>query len=231
MDVLLDFRTEVAPNADPDQHSPTLREYHRRLWSKDLPNGKPFPLSTEQKHHYLHHQSDLGQFSLASDVIGRSFAHVKQMSNVLCKVPEEFQENALKTIYTIGGFTVFPGNRINGKMTINGARGFNQRIFDRFDLTLKCIKLFYEGKENPLADAFERYRDFFMLFLDFRGYVDFFLLQDLINKDGEVNFFLPFDATFPTRPYPRTEDEYYRYTENELTFIAARRERMLALGL
>ena len=48
-----------------------------------------------------------------------------------------------------------------------------------FDLTLECIRLFYENKESPLSFVFQRYIEFFNLFCDFKGYVDFFLLQDL----------------------------------------------------
>ncbi|GAA3682169.1 DUF6994 family protein [Yimella lutea] len=32
---------------------------------------------------------------------------------------------------TIGGHLVFPANRIGGKVTINGAKGFHPRIKDR----------------------------------------------------------------------------------------------------
>jgi hypothetical protein len=42
--------------------------------------------------------------------------------------------------YTIGGMMVFPGNAIDGKWTINQARGCLRKISDRFDLTLECIR-------------------------------------------------------------------------------------------
>ena len=74
-------------------------------------------------------------------------------------------------------------------MTINGYRGFNQLIRDRFDLTLECIRLFYLQDKNPLTDVLDRYRDFFNLFTDFKGYVDFFLLQDLVTGDYQsINY-------------------------------------------
>ena len=38
-----DFRTD-AGDKDPDAHSPTLRQYHKFLWSKNLPNGRLFDL-------------------------------------------------------------------------------------------------------------------------------------------------------------------------------------------
>lgn len=40
---------------------------------------------------------------------------------------------------------VFPGNRIDKKMTINQARGCHPRIRDRFDLTVEFIRLHCVG--------------------------------------------------------------------------------------
>lgn len=78
---------------------------------------------------------------------------------------------------------LFPGNRINGKMTINGARGFHPQIKDRFDLTVECIRRHYLKEANPLSKTLERYADYFRLFDDFQGFVDFFLLQDLVTAE------------------------------------------------
>ena len=78
---------------------------------------------------------------------------------------------------------VFPGNRLDGKLTINGARGLNRKIADRFDLTLECIRRHYLGQPSPLGETLARYRDFLALFEDFRGYVEFFMLQDLVSDD------------------------------------------------
>ena len=64
-------------------------------------------------------------------------------------------------------------------MTINGSRGINHKIKDRFDLTLECIRRHYFNEDNPLSDTLQRYSDFFSLFQKFQGYIDFFLLQDL----------------------------------------------------
>ncbi len=79
-------------------------------------------------------------------------------------------------------------------MTINGSRGLNRSIKDRFDLTLECIRRFYINKESPLTETFQRYASFFNLFHDFGGYVDFFLLQDLVDDGYSVKFFLPFES-------------------------------------
>jgi len=105
--------------------------------------------------------------------------------------------------WVIGSCVIFPGKRINGKHTINETRGCHNQILDRFDLTLECIRLHYTGQENPLDDTLQTYGDFFKLFETFQGYVDHFLLQDLVTSDySEVKFYLPFDG-FQSSPLPR----------------------------
>jgi hypothetical protein len=113
--------------------------------------------------------------------------------------------------YTIGGTMVFPGNRIDGNQTINGARGFNRKIAERFDLTLECIRRHYLVQRSPLGETLARYRDFFVLFEDFRGYVEFFMLQDLVTEDcSAVKFFIPFhDFTYSS--VRRDGDTYREY--------------------
>lgn len=59
-------------------------------------------------------------------------------------------KNFFKAGSTIGAYIIFPNKKINGLQTINQVRGINKFIDDRFDLTLQCIKLFYEEKESPL---------------------------------------------------------------------------------
>lgn len=70
------------------------------------------------------------------------------------------------------------------------------------------------------------YTDFFDLFGDFRGYVDFFLLQDLVTDDyGAVRFLLPF-ADFTTPAVPPTLAEYLPYRQSSLEFVAVRNARI-----
>jgi hypothetical protein len=127
--------------------------------------------------------------------------------------------------YTIG-MMVFPKNRIDGKQTINGARGFNSKIADRFDLTLECIRRHYIDQLSPLAETLGRYRDFFALFENFRGYVEFFMLQDLVTDDcSGVRFFMPFDG-FKTPPVPKDGDTYKEYRRLSIEFIEARNRRI-----
>jgi hypothetical protein len=148
------------------------------------------------------------------------------MKHITGLFPEEENEAFRTAGYTIGGMMVFPGNKVDGKQTINAARGFNRKIADRFDLTLECIRRHYLGQSSPLAETLSRYRDFFALFGDFSGYVEFFLLQDLVTRDhAAVRFFMPFDD-FRTPSVPRDVQEYTEYRRLSVEFIGARNRRI-----
>jgi hypothetical protein len=78
IDITFDFRSDTPPGKDPDARSPTLRRYHYLLWSKPLPSGAPFELDVTTPGAYLHHRSDLGDFSLGSDAVIPSFSRAPQ---------------------------------------------------------------------------------------------------------------------------------------------------------
>lgn len=230
IDVTFNFGADTPPGKDPDVFSPTLRRYHRALWSKPLPGGAPFELDASGPPWiaYLHHASDLGEFLLASDTVIPSFWKEPRIAVMLEQTPRADHESFHHLGYTIGGMMVFPGNRVDGKMTINGARGFHPRIKDRFDLTVECIRRHYAGDDSPLSAVLARYADFFALFGNFAGYVDFFLLQDLVEANhAEVRFFTPFDG-FGSSPVPLTRDEYLAYRDRAVWFIQARNRRIAA---
>lgn len=126
---------------------------------------------------------------------------------------------------TIGAYTIFPNNRINGNHTINQARGVNSLIDDRFDLTLECIRLFYMRQKSPLYDTLMRYKTFFDLFDNFIGYITFFLLQDLIDENNKIRFYLPFNE-FNTPPMFSNVDEYLTYKKGVMDFIKSRNTRI-----
>ena len=217
--------TDTPAGKDPDSFSPTLRQYHRELWSKELPNGIPFTLDLDTPR-LLHHSSELGEFFLSSDAIGHTYRGVKKMSHIVQQLPSHELDAFFNLCTTIGGFIVFPSKRVDGKMTINGARGTNQRIQDRFDLTLECIRRFYADLESPLTATISRYSSFFELFRDFDGYVKFFLLDDLVLDDcQEINFWHPF-SSFDESPLPQSLREYYEYKTKVENFITSRNDRI-----
>ena len=223
IDTSFDFRTD-AGGKDPDTHSATLRRYHKLLWSKPLPNGAMFDLV--ERGPYLHHQSPLGEFILSSDSVMQTFIRWKSMQKITSQLAEPDNDEFMTIGYTIGGMMIFPANRINGMMTINGARGLNHSIADRLDLTLECIRRHYLGQTSPLGETLARYTAFFELFDNMRGYVDFFLLQDLMTDDYlSVKFFMAFD-NFKLPAVPQDIDTYREFRRRSIDFIRARNQRI-----
>ena len=172
-------------------------------WRKPLPlqNGPLFDLDMSNRRRYLHHKCELGEFFLSSDAIIRTFRrhlkcgryHVADSGGRTGSLqPPRLHDR---------GVIVFPGNRINRKQTINRRRGKHPRIADRLDLTLDCIRRHYLRQVSPLSDTLALYSDFFDLFVDFRGYVDFFLLQDLVTDDYRA---IRFFTDSPTPAIPAT---------------------------
>lgn len=227
IDITFDFRSDTPPGRDPDALSPTLRRYHKLLWSKPLPSGVLFELLDTTPDVYLHHRSQVGEFCLSSDAVIPTFTRECRISHIINQIPMEDRNAFNKIGYTIGGMMVFPGNRVGRRMTINGARGFHPRIKDRFDLTVECIRRHYSNERSPLADTLARYADYFRLFHDFRGYVEFFLLQDLVTEDcSAMRFFSPFDD-FRVSPLPGSLSAYVDYRQFAVGFIEARNRRIL----
>ncbi len=227
MDLTFDC-TRDANGRDPDSHSPTLRRLHQFFWSKELPSGRSLSLDIAGPKPFLVHQSDLGEFHLSSDSITHSYRNRSWAQPFLESLPESLQERVSGWGWFISECIVFPGKRINGMTTINGARGMNAVIGDRFDLTLECIRRHYQGEPNPLDAALLRYGKFFELFEDFEGYVNFFLLNDLVDKrSGGVRFYLPFD-NFLGSPYPHDAETYNIYLQRTMDFSKGRLARMMA---
>jgi hypothetical protein len=225
IDTEFDFRIDSS-GKDPDAYSPTLRRYHKYLWSKCLPCGAQFDLVDTTPGVYLHHRSDVGEFFLSSDSVMQTFTRWVSMKSLVEQLPDEDQAAFMTMSYTIGGMMVFPANKVDGKQTINGARGFTSRIADRMDLTLECIKQLYLGEKSPLDATLARYWDFFALFSDFCGYVDFFLLQDLVTEDySAIRYFLPSNECREPS-VSKDLDSYVEYRRLSNEFIKARNRRI-----
>lgn len=211
---------------DPDSDSPTLKQYHKFLWSKPLPNGDKSELCDNKECNYLLCITKQGEFCVGSDAITNSYGSRRVLRD---KLEQENKLDDLSELFTkgctIGAYIIFPNKQIDNQHTINQARGSRSLIRDRFDLTLECIRRFYKGEANELNDVLLRYKSFFDLFETFEGYVEFFLLQDLVNKDGNIKFFLPF-SNFKTDPIIESVEKYLKYKENVINFIDRRNKRI-----
>ena len=226
VDISFDFRRE-SNGKDPDAYSPTLRSYHRFLWTKQLPIGER--LEIEEINSTLIYRFNMQTLKFGSDSISNSYIGTKKIAHLNGQITQQVFEEFRDKGSTIGGYLIFPSERERGRMTINGARGLNRKIADRFDLTLECIRLHYQGMEHPLEETFGSpiNKFFFSLFIDFKGYVDFFLLQDLVdsNYDG-VKFLTNIEKPFISTPIPVSAAEYQTYKSASLNFVRLRNDRI-----
>ena len=77
-----------------------------------------------------------------------------------------------------------------------------------------------------MGETLQRYDNYFKLFKNFKGYCDFFLLQDLIlDNYSRIKFFLPFDG-FAKNQYPKTVEEYLEYKKKSIEFNKNRNKRI-----
>jgi hypothetical protein len=166
-----------------------------------------------------------GDYWFGCDSITASFLHwrfpLKDYVEKTIPNFKEFKESYWHRTYTIGGSIIFPLQ----KWSMNQARGCSLRICDRWDLTLECIRRFYNGEPTPLDKALEKSGDFFKLFVNFKGYVDFFLLQDCVDDDYYVKFNLH-TSLFETMPMPKSMEEYMSWINSQLDFVAKRNKRI-----
>lgn len=208
---------------DPDVSSKVLQNYHKLLWSKPLPNGQTMELIAGNSYNYL----VWNEFRFGSDSIIASFRYkkyrymIEQVKNSLPNY-HEFMENYIHKSYTIGGEIIFPKRRGG----INQSRGCNPYICDRWDLTLECIRKFYNNEHSPLYDVLLADKNFLDLFIDFKGYVDFFFLQNCVSQDYcRVNFWLE-DGELEKYPFPKTIESYFLWIDKQLLFVKLRNKRI-----
>ena len=212
-----------AGNCDPDTSSKTLQKYHSLLWSKKLPCGDIMNLTAGTGSDYLTYKN----FRFGSDSITASFRYKKyryMIDKVANALPcyKSYVENYLHNTYTIGGMIIFP-KRMGG---INQSRGCNSKIRDRWDLTLECIRLYYNNQKSPLYDVLIKEKEFFDLFVNFKGYVDFFFLQDCVSATYDSVLFWEGNGIFVDDPFPKSAESYLCFIENELEFVKNRNQRI-----
>lgn len=218
IDILFDAQTDSF-GKDPDSASKTLKSYHQLLWSKPLPNGEVLKLEIEKG--YL----KSGDMWFGCDSITASFLHYRfpLKEYVEKNIPHflEFKKEYWHKTYTIGGSIIFPMLR----WSMNQARGCSVKICDRWDLTLECIRRYYEGVSSPLDKALSNSSTFFQMFVNFKGYVDFFLLQDCVDENYNVKLWLD-TPLFVSMPMPKNLEEYNDWINTQLDFVKKRGQRI-----
>ena len=222
IDITFDFRSD-AKGKDPDAYSPTLNAYHKILWSKKLPNGEIMDLQSGRAPYALRWK----EFWFSSDTIIVEMTHLKN-KKIIDQVRERFSdfdvycEHLLHRSYTIGSMVIFPVH-VNSMIQ---RKGTNLRIADRWDLTMECIRRHYAGEESPLSNVIESDKAFYDLFVDFKGYVDFFFMQDCVSEDySSVDIWMG-DASFKENGLPKTVEDYFKFLVKEHIFLDKRNQRI-----
>ena len=222
IDTTFDVRTDTPVGKDPDSKSPTLRKYHQLLWSKELPCGQKLELNDR----LMGYIGDT-EYWFSGDSITHSFSRWSKYQHIIKQIDPNVIADFKSTGYTIGGNIIFPANVPKGKMSINQRRGMLVKICDRFDLTLECIRRYYLGLESPLFSCISDFKPFFDAFVDFKGYVEFFLLQDLVTNDySAIKYWYPFPGEFYSNPLPQSPEEYLMYVDTVLKFLDDRNKRI-----
>ena len=167
------------------------------------------------------------QHSFASDAIIVGFRYharyAKMIRRIRSEIPDwydEFDRTFNHRSYTIGGMTIFP-KHMN---SINQMKGF--LVCDRWDLTLECIRRYYKGEDSPLYKFLLADKFFFDLFVDFRGYVDYFFFQDCVTDDYSEVIFWYGNGSFKGNKRPQSAADYKLWIERELDFLDKRNERI-----
>lgn len=212
-----------AGGADPDTRSKTLRLYSQLLWSKPLPNGEVMELEDGRSKFYLRWKD----FYFSNDSITASFRYYRNrpLLEKVKKVVGDYQqyvESYLHKLYQIGGEVIFP-SAVGG---INQTRGFRSVIRDRWDLTLECIRRHYNGEDSPLAKVLDKNKSFFDLFVNFKGYVDFFFFQDCVDETYSRVFLWMETPLFIKNPIPQTVEQYKEFVNREIDFVEKRNKRI-----
>jgi hypothetical protein len=226
---------DVPVNGDADEWSRLLRQAHRQLWSKALPDGEQLQLADDLT---IQSPTVVAGVSLSSDTIATTHQRYRYrgMDSLFAKLPPAAQKRYDRGFYAIGGFTVFPRH----DQSINQLRGRRRAIDDRFDLTLECIRLFYNGiadiARNPLGDVLQQDRGFYDLFGEgvrgFDGFVRFFHFDGLV-EDGRIRWLDGADCdgwAFGDSRLPTRAEEYVSYLERVLRFVEAR-SRAIAVAV
>lgn len=209
--------------SDPDSVSHTLQRYHSILWSRELPNGEVMELKMGSGPYYLTWKDF--RFGSDSIIVGFRYQKYKYMiEQVMERVGDykKYYEDLIRRSYSIGGTIIFPKH----PSSMNQNKGTNMLISDRWDLTLECIRRYYKGESSPLYETIKRDEQFYDLFVDFKGYVNFFFLQDGVSEDySKVDVWCR-NTDFIESGLPRTVDEYFAFIDSEFKFLEKRNHRI-----
>ena len=206
---------------DPDAMSRTMWFYQYCLYRRILPNGEFMDLQDAGRRRFLWKGRELSSDSIINNMRFKRYPLMEEIISQRSGFREDTEEY-LHRSYTIGGAIIFPV-----RPSINSIRGNNYDVSDRFDLTLFCIKKYYEGCKklqesglDMLLQAVIQCSWFFDSFVDFKGYVDYFFLNDLVDEDYNIKFWLGHIGR------PNSVSEYNSFVGKMMDFLNKRNARI-----
>lgn len=216
--------------SDPDAVSPMLQRYHQILWSKELPCGdkmelQPCTLKFRDGGYSLALQWKGFTFTSDSISVGHRYKRMEKILETFKKsVPDykAYVEDFVHKSYTIGGMMIWPCRT----ESINQSKGCTSEISDRMDRTLECIRRFYLDENSPIRECLEKDRSFFELFVDFKGFVDYFFFQDLVTDDYKSVKMMIGSSDLSTPALAQSVEEYNLWLERQLDFVQRRNRRI-----
>ncbi len=221
-DVFWDNDSDVMDsNHDPHIRCQTLRDYHRSLWSRPLPNGQTMEIENDYCKYLIWNNIRLGSEPLVSSL---RYSRTKGLMTMISSSMDDYKqyiEDFVHRTSNIGNAIILP-RRVG---SISQYRSKPQ-IGYRWDCTLECIRRYYSGEWSPLEKCMSKNKDFLDLFVDFKGYVDFFLLQDFVsNNYSTVKVMLDTDVD-DGDPLPKDIEEYIEWINTCLDLVEKRKGRI-----
>lgn len=180
---------------DADAFSIVQYRYYELFFNKKMPDGadNKFKMQKARSSLELLCTSDK-KLTLSCDYIGpvkkSYYIHNKSDSEALAKM--------LLNTRNFAGSMVWP-NVKNRTFTVNQAKGF--LLKDRMDLTLLNLKAYYDSgyKASECSctqpgQAFEDFEGWYRHFVSFKKFINYFCLNDFVNKDYEIISFGSYGA-------------------------------------
>lgn len=253
-DVNPDWKEEnfnINKRKDPEAKSKKLYEdlVKQLLHEKKLPSGKIIRI---EKSAYLLNEDQyyetriliirgdklLYRIGLGSDYIGPSINWAMKINDIT----KEDIINFIQISRTIGGHIFFPRwikdyttGKFHSGLSINNAKGGVKGFYDRFDLLLFDLELWYSGKKCKLKDVYDKNKIWLNEFKNFSGYIEFFKLEDFTNSDKTlIKALLSYDEETNTFNYlnnniasiPCEKDSYLKYVNGCNLIISLRNNKL-----
>lgn len=222
---------------DPDSFSKKLYKDFSMLTGIEFIDGKDNNYKGESKYYHLLYNKN----PFTTDYIG--------VSKFWAKLKGQYSEikigEMLMTFRKLGGHMIWPSKSKNikiegikeGYYTINTARGTKDGVYDRFDITLKAIKCFYEETEflyrERVFAAVQNEKEWFDEYGSkeegFKNFIDAFLLNDFVDNSYNVL------SLVYNKPIEKNEkvtsifddDNFNKYVENNIEKIENRTRKFV----